>query len=329
MNGRNCLYNLLWAVLMTAGLIALVPMSCYLCGCSSVVEGLRFAPGEEQRQSAQAAADLAAGGSLVGLPPDSDAAAMLAAAARPAAAYAGAPDKSVDVRPALITAGRQWRTMEAQLAALKVRERISTETAVACKTALAELMARLADAKKAVQPGEVIPIAQAIVQMEDIGRRIAAAVEVPEAQLSEAERAASQQVKALTLAVSDLASGLANRPVTLGEVGDRAVGAVTNAADKAVGWIDQIAQSPAAVSILTALGLGSVGGGLALRNRSRRRAEEDAAYDAELAAAKAKAETLAQQRGSGEPLMSALLAAVLDGKAKPAAPAETATSPSV
>jgi len=280
---------LVLALIATTGFVMFINS-----GCSSTVEGLRFAPGEEQKQAAQTARDTARGGALVGIPPGSDAAKMLADSTGPGAAYIGEPKKPVDVMPALVTASKEWRVMEGQLSALKMKGRISSEVSIACKTALADLMARLAEAKKAVKPTEVLPVAQAIVTMEGIGRKMVDAVEVPEVELTDAEKASSAQVKALTETLSAIASQVASRPVTAGDVGDAAVNAATNAADKASGWLDQIASSPAASSILTALGLGGLGGGVLLRNKAKKRTVEDAEYDAQLAAAQAKADTLSQ-----------------------------------
>ncbi|HOD84908.1 MAG: hypothetical protein BWX88_05126 [Planctomycetes bacterium ADurb.Bin126] len=325
MNARTLVYRTLWAALMAAGLLALIPMLGYLSGCNTPVPGLRLAPEEEQKQAAQVVRDTASGGALVGIPPGSDAAKMLRQSAAPAASYMGPPRNPVDVTAALVTAGEQWKVMEAKLAALAIRERIGQETAAACKTALAQLVARIAEAKKTVRPMDILPIAQAIARMEEIGRKVQSSVVVPDSQLTDAERESSGRLAAAVESITTVADMLASRQATLGDVGDKAADAITNAADKAAGWIDQVTSNPTIASLVTALGLGGVGGGLVLRSRSRKRAEEDAAYDAELAAAKAKAETLASSgTGKSDALVAALLSVL--GATRPAMPQPAAAT---
>lgn len=276
--------NGMWFV--GAGVVVVMLLGSLLAGCSDI--GLRFRPGEQQAQSAQMADDLAKASLVGGIPPGSAAADTLAKATGPARSFAGEPRNPVDVAPAAREAARQWSAMEGQVDAYKTRYAVRDATAMATQNVLADLAKDMAG-KKNIRPAEVVPMVKAMATMEQVGQKIATAIEVPEiAPLTPIEKERLESLKTMTATITEAANTLAAARPDVKDVADR----VNVAFEETVDWVGE---NPLLSALLGATPIGATV--LALRSSRRRKeqAASDADWDEEYAAAKEEATKRAQE----------------------------------
>jgi len=232
-------------------------------GCDMQMGALRWAPSEQQKQSAQIGADLTTGLAATGARPESPAAIRAARAARAAATYTGPPDQPVNVEDLLLPERRAWPILEARAAAWKLKEKLQSRAGRVAGAALTELSESVQDAPQ-VAADAVIHRVRAIVDLWRMTEDVASEIDLPrERPLSAAEQARLDELKKLTDRVTAAADAQGARRPTAGEVSEQLreqVGKVQTEAEK---WIATVKDS--APWALSALGLG--GGAYALKKR--------------------------------------------------------------
>ena len=325
-------------------LVVVLVIPLILAGCGGVLPHFRFAPNEEQKQSAQATGDLAQIAASSGLPPGSAAARQMAAGARTSRFYVGPPKHPIDVTdlvpPAVIGA---WHAREAKADAHALKSKVLVRTSDVTSEALADLAASMEGQAK-IDADQAIYRTHAIVEISKMGAEIADAIPIPGApQLSaeEAERL-SRLDKALEKVQATAAVQAARRP-TVAEVADATE-------DQVLGTIDRIGQMADDYGLL-----GLVPGGAAVfyavrkrKQAKEARAESDQAHEgekvarAEVALARdgveaarrdvdaARGEIIAARREAADTAKAAMekvaetaTAAVANGLTKPQAPGTT------
>lgn len=194
-----------------------------LSGCGGGVPGLRFAPGEDQKRSAQTADDLAKGLAHTGAQPGSPAANALAKSTGPARTYAGEPKDPVDVAPLIDAAAGAWETKDDQITAWKLKENLHARSGVITSEAMAEL-AETIGTKGKVAASEIIHRVGAIVSFNKMTADFTRRITVPEDRKISAEEQARLDV--LTDAVDKITAAAgeqaARRP-TFDDVEDEAL----------------------------------------------------------------------------------------------------------
>ncbi len=194
----------------------------FLTGCNSPFPGMRFSPGEQQKQSAQTADDLAKGADSVGYRPGSPAAATLARSTGPARQYAGEPKNPVDVTPLLEAERGAWALKDDQITAWKLKENLYAGATRIAADGLADL-AETIETKGKVAAGDIIHRTAAIVDFYRMTSEFTQKIPIPaDKQISVAEQA---RLDALTDAVDKItaaASAQAARRPTVGEVAEKA-----------------------------------------------------------------------------------------------------------
>jgi len=234
-------------------------------GCDGPAPGVRWAPGEKQKQARSAATDLAELINRHGTPPGTPATRALVEATREAAADAGPPAEPPDVAalapPAVLEA---WSTRGAQVAALQ--RKLSTTY-----SALERSLARAPDLVSEINIDNPRQHLKDLADwFDDVGRslEIAQAVEVPALPaMSEKEKAAASRVEQALATTIQQAEAAALRRPTVRETVERVSETANNTL--AVG-----------LGVLTALGLG--GGGVATWLRRVKRAKDRAEQTSEV-----------------------------------------------
>ena len=204
-------------------LLAMLVSATLLAGCNGPMPGFRFAPGEEQKQSAQTADDLGKGGAYVGFPPGSPAATALARSTGPARAYAGEPKRPVDVGPLINAAAGTWKTKDDQITAWKLKENLHARAGNITALAMSDL-AEFVQTRKKINSAEIIQRVGAIVGFNKMTAEFTQGIPIPaDKQISAAEQA---RLDALTAAVDKITTAAAEaasaRP-TFDDVEDEAL----------------------------------------------------------------------------------------------------------
>lgn len=202
-------------------------------GCNEAFPGLRFAPGEELRTSADATRRLADVAATDGLPPGSDATATLRQSASALAAHMGAPSTPADTDALTPPPVRDaWSVRRRQVDSLRTKHRILDASWTAAQETLTDLLDR--------EDIDVAPdIAAALRTLRD-GRAMSAAIEVPAMEdLSDAERESLDAASAALARATEVAGKQATRRPSVGQV-------VETGIDEVAWWI-------------AALGLGGTG----------------------------------------------------------------------
>ena len=255
---------------MKRTIIALIAL--LAVGCNSPFPGMRFAPGEDQKRSAQTADDLAHGADGVGFRPGSQAAAALAKSTGPARTFAGEPKNPVDVSPLIDAERGAWQTKQAQADAWKLKEGLYARSGRITSDALADL-AELVQTKGKIAASEIIHRAGAICDFQKMTADFTKRIPVPKDRKISAEEQA--RLDALTEAtdriVAAAAEQAARRP-TIAEVAEKAE-------DEALDTIDRVG------SILESYGLLALipGAGGVYYATKKRKAAKAAKAEAEAA----------------------------------------------
>lgn len=252
--------------------LSILPAVAGLAGCGGIVPGFRFAPAEEQKQTAQVSADLAGVAATSGLPPRSAAAAQMAEAARAGSAYTGPPLEPVDVSdlvPPAIT--RAWDLMERRAEALGTRADVLDRTAEITAEGLADLASDIEGQVK-VNADRVVFRAAAIVQGQKIGAELADAIPLPDPlDMTPEEAARLKRLDAALKNIQATAAAQAARRPTTGEVLEAAEDQALDTMDRVVGALEDYG--------ILALIPGAAGVALAIRKRKQaKEATEDAKF---------------------------------------------------
>lgn len=252
-------------------IVALLLMCWFLmCGCDMPIQTLRFAPGESQKVSAQAADDIAAAAMSGGLPPGSEAAQMLAQATRAPRIYAGEPKEPLNVIPATSHAAEQWKTMEKGADAMKVRDKLRSKTTELVAKSLAELSESVSG-RAQVEADQVVYRVQALAEVASVGFEVADDIEIPTAQpMSPEVKAQIATLKGALQVATNAAKAQAARRPTVKETADAAIDTVGGVAD----WLDQY-------GLLSLIPGGAVAGLWLNSARSKRKQQADADWDKE------------------------------------------------
>jgi len=243
-----------------------------LGGCAgTIVPGLRLAPDESQKQSADAADSLAGRLAVTGARPGSAAALALARMTRPSAVYAGPPKEPIDLESLASIESGQWRHKADLVAAAQLRDDLrkrAMDIAIPRMTALAEMIT-----EQKVPIDAVIDRMAAIATVSTMADELADAIPNPrspdEKRSPEIDRLASSTAAALDK-LSKISTELAARRPDVATVVDKTLDAV----DKTTGKIVQTAErsiaiyekyAPEIMGILSLAGLGA--GGYAVKKR--------------------------------------------------------------
>jgi hypothetical protein len=278
------------------GLLCLIVL-CSTAGCSIQLPGFRFAPSEDQKTSAQAAADIASIASITGLPPGSDAAKQMAAGGRAAAAYLGSPAKALsadDLFPPAVS--RAWATKEKQAEASALQAKIRSKGNELQTRGLAFLVANVGD-RRDVPSKEFLPLAQALSLQAHMTEELAQEVKVPaDVELSPAEQQRMDLLASALTTITQKAQEVAGLRPTSKEVVEKAAEQVGEGLDTIGGIIDQYPWLSALVASTPVLG-----GILYGRKKSK---------DAK--AARAEAEAAKNGNGNGSAAAAGPIAAIAD-----------------
>lgn len=259
-------------LLLLAASVLLFMLLVVMIGCNSPFPGMRFAPGEQQRQSAQTADDLARGADNIGYRPGSPAAATLAKSTGPARRYTGEPKSPVNVTPLIEAERGAWELKDNQITAWKLKECLYADATRIAGDGLADL-AETIETKGKVSASDIIHRIAAIVNFYRMTSEFTKKIPVPaDKQISAAEQA---RLAALTDAVDKITAAAgeqaARRP-TVGEVAEKVE-------DEALGAIDRVG------SILESYGLLALipGAGGVIYAARKRKAAKKAQADADVA----------------------------------------------
>ncbi len=234
-------------------------------GCNGPFPGMRFAPGEDQRRSAQTADDLASGADSVGFRPGSQAAAALAKSTGPARTHAGEPKNPVDVSPLIDAERGAWETRQAQADAWKLKERLYARSGRITSDALADL-AELVQTRGKIATSEIIHRAGAICDFQKMTADFTKRIPIPKDRKVSAEEQA--RLDALTTATDRIvaaASEQAARRPTGKEV-------LEKTAAEADDWIDTVGGLLESYGLL---GLIPAAGGIYYGAKKRKQSRRD------------------------------------------------------
>jgi len=223
----------------------------FLAGCEMPLGALRFAPSQEQKQSADAAARLAAVADSQGLPPGSAATARLADSAQAAAIYAGAPASPVDLAALTPPAVRQaWSAREKTAEALQLRANLQAKAGEITARQLGELLAELQDKAK-VKTVELLQRAHAIVDSAKAAGELAAAIPIPgQPEFTAAEQARLEALDKTLASLTAIAAAQAGKRPTVSDAAEEALG-------QASSWYDTLTTAmPFLLSIPGVAGVG-------------------------------------------------------------------------
>lgn len=195
----------------------------FLSGCGSTVPGLRLAPGEEQKQAAQTADDLAKGLAHTGAQPGSPAATTLARSTGPPRAYAGQPRNPVDVTPLIEAERGAWELKNDQITAWKLKGDLSARAGAIVSAAMADL-AELVEVKKKINSTEIIQRVGSIVGFHKMTAELTSGIPVPaDKQISASEQALIDAITAHVDRIDAAAGEAATARPTLDDVEDEAL----------------------------------------------------------------------------------------------------------
>jgi len=242
-----------------------------LSGCGLTLPGVRLAPGEEQRQTAQVARDLAAIADASGLPPQSPASQRLAAAAATASTYAGQPDQAVDVG-ALVPEGVRdaWWIRTQQAERRKIREGLYARTTTSISHALAEIAGDI-ESEAEVAVIRILPRLRAIADAAQLVQEAATEIDVPaDPGVSVADQERLEALDAAVTRLTQAAEAQAARRPTAKEV----AGQVAEQAEETMSWLEDVGLDELLYAGLGVAGLGGVG--VAVRNHRKRKTAEKA-----------------------------------------------------
>jgi hypothetical protein len=258
-----------WTVFLAGTILA---VAAGMCGCSDmIIAGLRFAPNEEQKQTAQAADSLA--GSLVatGARPGSPAAVALAKMTRPAAVYAGPPKVSIDTSPLAIVEAGQWRYKDDQIAAEKLRGDLRAKTVAIVSERLAGLVEAIGEST--AKASAFFDRIAAIAEVAEMGDSLAGSIPDPQSPDETRSPEIDRLAKVLSKAAETIAAA-ANKQATARPDAGTTADKLLDAADKTIGKTTEVVQrgvgifekhSTEIMSLLSVFGLGA--GGYAIKKR--------------------------------------------------------------
>ena len=260
-------------------------LSACFVGCDAQMAGLRFAPGEADKATAQLAEDLAQYAATTGLPPNSSASRQLYRGAAIASGYFGSPRSPIDPAPyvpAAVTGA--WATKDRQVEAAKLKVQVASKVGEISTRQIAGLVAGLTN--KTIKSGESLQRAIAIAAVNQAGTEIASSIPIPsDTVMTAAEQKQLEATETVIAKLNEVAAASAAARPTLGDVGDNAVAAVEKASEKAQDWLGQISTVAEqwGIPIGGALGALGVGGVLVKRGRTAvaaKQAEADEAWNA-------------------------------------------------
>jgi len=250
--------------------IAVVLVVCtILTGCAAPLPGFRFAPGEQQKQLAQAGAELAAVASTSGLPPGSAATRRLADAARTSAAFAGYPSEPVNIEDLVPpSVANAWTASKRKAEAMSLKSAIHAKASEVTTAAMANLLTGI-EQKAQVATDGLIARVQAIVDVARMSEQIAEAVPVPGADgISPAEAARLAAINDTLKRVNAAAAAQAARRPTVAEVADKAV----QTTDTVIGGIGDLLDNYGLLALIP--GAAGIYYGAKKRTQARRQQSE-------------------------------------------------------
>jgi len=249
-----------------------------LSGCAgSIVPGLRLAPDESQKQSADAADCLAGRLAATGARPGSPAALALAKMTRPAAAYAGRPKTPIDLEPLAAVEAGQWRHKDDMVRAAGLRDDLRARAMDIAVGRMADLASILAE--KNASTAAILDRFAAIATVSQMADDLAGVIPDPsspdETRSPEAERIAAAAAKAAET-ISAAASAAAVKRPDAATVIDKTLDAAEATAGKIVETKDRLVDlvaeyAPEAAGLLALFGVG----GYAVKKRRDARVAAD------------------------------------------------------
>jgi len=279
-----------------------------ISGCADMtIAGLRLAPGEEQRQSAQGADDLASQLIASGARPGSAAAKALARMTRPAAAYAGPPKNPLDVDPLAAVEAGQWAFKDDQVKTARLRSDLRARAMGIASVRLSSLAEDIA--KPDAKPGQIADRMGAVAEVAQMTDQVAAAIPEPRSpddtrspEVDKLAAATAEAVGKLSAIAGEMA---ASRP-DVSTVIDKAMDSADKTAAKAVETMQRGVgiyerYAPEIMAILGTFGIGA--GGYAVkkkRDAGKAQAERDE-VKAEAALAEQIKKALAEVAKPAEP----------------------------
>jgi len=297
----------LWAAAVVVAAVCVLTFS----GCLEF-EGIRWAPSEPVRQSAQIGSDLSAALAATGAPPGSPALRSLAKSSAVGAAYAGSPSEPVDITALLDPETTDaFGTLRSQKAALAARDNIRRQTWDLLAGEVADLAESVAG-KAQVAGDWIVPRLHALVIAVKIGETVADGVPVPaDPGTDPAAAAARDALEAAAARLAAAAQSRAARPPKGTEIVQHVVAKTDETAATIGDLIDTYWPGG-----LAALG-GAGGVFYAARKRRDAKAAAGQVQEAELSAADSRAEAQRAKVDAAEIVSRAMdkLAA-----AQPAAP---------
>ena len=239
-------------------------------GCDMQMAGLRLAPSEPQKQAADAADALAGRLAVTGARPGSAATKALAKMTRPAAVYAGPPEKPLEVDALADAEADVWKQKDDAIAAAKLRDDLRRRAMEIVTTRLGEFSDVLADSKVGAMAildrfAAVATVATMADELAEVVPDPAPVTQSPEAKaIADAAAAAADQISKAANAAA------ASAKPDLGTVVDKGLDSVEKTLDKAVevkdravGFMDKYGTE--VMSVLGLFGLGA--GGYAVKKR--------------------------------------------------------------
>ncbi len=223
---------------MKRALTGIVVLAFLASGCNAPMPGFRFAPSEEQKQTAQVSTDLASVANQAGLPPGSTAAHRMSGAARATATYTGYPTEPINIEdlvPAAVT--NAWGNLEKSAEAWRLKREIRAKTSEVVAARLAELAEAIKD-KATVSAAELIYLVRSVVETHKMGLEIAEAIPIPDEQMTDAERALMTAAAKLTKQATAAAQAQASRRPTVSEVVDKSLDQADSTIDKIGGILE-------------------------------------------------------------------------------------------
>jgi|GEM_PF-3929904 len=252
-------------------------------GCADMtIAGLRLAPGEEQRQSAQGADDLAAQLIATGARPGSAASKALARMTRPAAAYAGPPKNPLDVAPLAAVEAGQWAYKDDQVKTARLRSDLRARAMGIASVRLSSLAEDIA--KPEAKPAQIADRMGAVAEVAQMTDQVAAAIPEPRSpddtrspEVDKLAAATADAVDKLSAIAGQMAASRPDASTVVDKVMDSADKTAAKAVEtmqRGVGIYERYA--PEIMAILGTFGIGA--GGYAVkkkRDAGKAQAERD------------------------------------------------------
>lgn len=256
-------------------LITAVLLAGLISGCTSIVPGVRFVPGEEQKQAADAAHRLTTGLAYTGVEPGSRAAEQMGKLTGPASMYIGPPEDPKDVSPFVKAEAGKWDTLKKRADAYELKESLAGKTTEIVSDKLADLAGTVKDAAK-VGADSIIHRTQSIVDFASMSEQLSQEVKVPEPKEPEMETLNRlTAIEGNLDRIREAADAQAARRPTAEEISEKAREGIQKATDEADKWLGFVDKE--ILPWLAMFGIG--GGGLGLNEWRKRRKAEKSAQD--------------------------------------------------